>query len=89
MREKIWHALMFSLEWRLYAYAITILFLWATTGHLAFAALQALGLQIILFIAQSAWYYFRSEGSGGFTLDALATNLAKFIYHSLGGRRRR
>ena len=82
MRGKIFHSIMFSLEWRFYAYVITILFLWATTGQLAFAALQALGLQIALLIGNSTWYYFRLDASHGFTLEALATRLARRIYSS-------
>jgi hypothetical protein len=87
MKEKLFHSIMFSLEWRLYAYAITILFLWATTGHLAFAAIQALGLQIFLLIGNTIWYYFRQEGPHAFTLDALATRLGNYFYHSLTHRR--
>lgn len=83
MVRKIWSSVLFSLEWRIYAFAITSLFLWATTGHLASAAAQALGLQIVLFIGQTIWYYFRQEGSHGFTLDALATRLARVIMRSV------
>ena len=74
---------MFSLEWRLYAYVITVLFLWVTTGQLAFAAVQALGLQMCLLIGNTIWYYFRQEGPHAFTLDALATRLSRIIYRSL------
>lgn len=84
MREKIFHSIMFSLEWRLYAYIITILFLWASTGQLAFAAVQALGLQIVLLIGNATWYYFRQDGHS-YTLDAIATRLARTIVHSLKG----
>jgi len=52
---------MFSLEWRAYAFVITSLFLWVTTGHLVFAAAQALGLQVVLLFGHTIWYYFRSQ----------------------------
>ena len=78
---------MFSLEWRVYAYIITILFLWATTGRLAFSAVQALGLQVVLLIGNTTWYYFRQEGAHAFTLDSLATKLSHLIMHSFGGRK--
>ncbi len=87
MREKILNSILVSLEWRLYAFIITGLFLWATTGHLAFAAVQALGLHIMLFVGHTVWYYFRSEGPHAFTLDAMATKLARVILSSLFTRR--
>lgn len=80
---------MFSLEWRLYAFVITSGFLWVTTGHLAAAAAQALGLQIVLFIGHTVWHYFRSEGARGFTLDALTSYVASRIYRMLVRPRRR
>lgn len=83
MGKQIWESILFSLEWRFYAYIITILFLWATTGHLAFAAVQALGLQVVLFIGNAIWYHTRTHGSGSFTLDALASRLATLITNSL------
>lgn len=61
MRERIVHSILFSLEWRLYAFVITSLFLWATTGHLAFAVVQSLGLQIILLLGHTIWIYFRTQ----------------------------
>ncbi|MEK7530793.1 MAG: hypothetical protein AAB573_02900 [Patescibacteria group bacterium] len=79
MREKLVKSVLFSLEWRLYAFVITALFLWATTDELVFAAMSAFGLQIVLFIGHTTWYYFRQEGAYGFTLDALATRLARSI----------
>jgi hypothetical protein len=87
MREKLVKSVLFSLEWRLYAYIITILFLWATTGRLAFSAVQALGLQVVLFIGNTTWYYFRQEGAHGFTLDALATRLANSIMGAFSRRK--
>jgi hypothetical protein len=59
MVQRIWDSILFSLEWRAYALVITSLFLWVTTGHLALAAAQAAGLQIVLFIGQTVWHYFR------------------------------
>ncbi|MEK7063065.1 MAG: hypothetical protein AAB955_00050 [Patescibacteria group bacterium] len=82
MGKRIWESVLFSLEWRLYAYVITVAFLYATTGELAFAAVQALGLQLVLLVCHTTWYYFRQEGSHGFTLDALATRLSRMILHS-------
>ena len=61
MGKELLKSFLFSLEWRAYAFTITTLFLWATTGHFAFAVGQALGLQIILLFAHSLWYYFRSR----------------------------
>ena len=86
MREKIFQSFMSSLEWRLYAFFITSIFLWIMTGHLAESTLQALGLQIILFIGHLTWYYFRSNGVHHFTLNALATRLGDYFYYSLIGR---
>lgn len=86
MVKRIYESLMFSLEWRLYAFVITSLFLWATTGELVFAAVQALGLQVILLIGHTTWYYFRKEGASGFTLERVTTKIASFILRSLGSR---
>lgn len=86
MVKRIYESLMFSLEWRLYAFVITSLFLWWTTGELVFAAVQALGLQIVLLIGHTTWYYFRNEGSGGFTLERAATRLASVILSSFRSR---
>ncbi len=61
MKQKILHSVYVSLEWRAYAFVITDLFLWATTGHLWQATLSAFGLQIILLISHFVWYYFRQE----------------------------
>lgn len=84
---RIWESLLFSLEWRLYAYVITILFLWATTGHFAIAAIQALGLQLALFIGQTIWHFLRS---GGYTptLGGVSSWLATRIIRLLGLKRR-
>ena len=88
MVKRIWESVLFSLEWRIYAFVITSAFLWATTGHLAAAAAQAFGLQIVLFIGQTLWYYFRMSGSP-LTLDTLTTWLARGMYRSiLHGRRK-
>lgn len=62
MGQKLLDSFLFSIEWRFWAVIITTLFLWATTGHFAFALGQALGLQGILLIGHSIWYYMRSEG---------------------------
>ncbi len=61
MGKELLKSFLFTLEWRAYAFTITTLFLWATTGHFAFALGQALGLQIILLFAHSLWYYARSR----------------------------
>ena len=82
MTKKLFESFMFSLEWRLYAYVITSLFLWATTGHLAVAAVQALGLQFVLFVCQSIWHYLRSEGKL-LTLDTASSWIAQKIVRAL------
>lgn len=69
MRKKILESFLFSLEWRVYAFILTSLFLWATTGQLVFAAAQALGLQVILLFAHSFWYYMRSGRHGADAVD--------------------
>ncbi len=61
MAREILKSFLFSLEWRVYAFIITTLYLWITTGYLAFAALQALGLQVLLLIGHTLWYYFRTR----------------------------
>ena len=86
MREKLVKSVLFSLEWRLYAFTITTLFFWALIGELVFALGNALALQVILFIANTTWYYFRQEGAHGFTLDALATRLARSIMRTFSRR---
>lgn len=84
MGRKIVESLLSSLEWRFYAFIITAAFLWATTGEFAFSALQALGLQVVLFVGHSIWYYMHtSEGPHRFTLDALASRIAGYLYRSL------
>ena len=75
MGQKLWASFMFSIEWRFWAVIITTLFLWATTGHFAFALGQALGLQVILLVAHSIWYFLRSEGHIP-TFERLTTWLA-------------
>ncbi len=52
---------MASLEWRVFAFVITNIFLWITTGEFWTAAGLALMLQIILFVAYVIWHYFRNE----------------------------
>lgn len=54
-------SLMVSLEWRLFAFVITNIFFWITTGHFWKAAGLAFTLQVILFIAYVIWHYFRNE----------------------------
>ena len=89
MAKRIWESIMFSLEWRMYAFVITSVFLWVTTGHLVTAAAQAFGLQVVLFIGQTLWYYFRTTGAHSLTLDALTTRLARGMYRSIiHGRRK-
>lgn len=80
---------MFSLEWRLWAFVITTLFLWVATGELGFAAAQAVGLHIALFLAHSLWYYARAEGANALTMDAAASALARYFYRALVGRKSR
>ncbi len=61
MRQRLIHSIVLSLEWRFYAYIITNLFLWFTSGELWTATMMALQLQIILLAAHCVWYYFRGE----------------------------
>lgn len=85
--KRFLHSMLISLEWRLWAFIITTAFLWVTTGELGFAALQAIGLQIILFAGHAIWYYWRSEGTGAFSLDTLVSHLARYFYRSLVKKR--
>lgn len=78
MGRKLLDSFLFSLEWRFWALMITTLFLWATTGYFTLALGQALGLQLILLIANSIWYYLRSEGHIP-TFENLTTWLARRI----------
>ena len=61
MTTKIAHSFLVSLEWRIIAFFITEVFLWATTGHFWQATVLALLLQLILFVAYTFWYFFRQE----------------------------
>lgn len=61
MREKMWRSLVVSIEWRIFAFIITNIFLWITTGEFWTAAGLALALQAILFVAYVIWHYFRNE----------------------------
>lgn len=61
MKEKVLHSLYTSLEWRFFAFVITNLFLWVTTGSFWTATGLALLLQIILFISYTFWYLWRCE----------------------------
>lgn len=85
MGQKLLDSFLFSIEWRFWAVLITTLFLWATTGHFAFALGQALGLQLILLIAHSIWYYLRSEGYIP-TFGGLSTWLASRILRAFRRR---
>jgi len=61
MANKIVHSFMVSIEWRLIAFFITEVFLWATTGHFWKATVLAFALQVILFFSYTIWYFFRQE----------------------------
>lgn len=61
MKERMLRSLLVSLEWRVFAFIITNVFLWVTTGEFWKAAGLALTLQIILFAAYVIWHYFRNE----------------------------
>ncbi len=86
MGQKILDSFLFSIEWRFWAVIITTLFLWATTGQFVFALGQALGLQFLLLIAHSIWYYLRSEGYIP-TFEGLTTWLAARIMRAFKRRR--
>lgn len=61
MKQRLMKSLSVSLEWRAFAFVITELFFWATTGELWKATVLALELQLILLIAHFWWYYFRES----------------------------
>lgn len=61
MRKKIIRSLRASIEWRIFAFVITNIFFWVTTGHFWQAAGLALTLQIILFLAYVIWHLVRNE----------------------------
>lgn len=67
MREKVFHSLFASLEWRVIAFIITNIFFWITTDSFWTATGLALILQSILFIAHTTWFFLRHElGLHGF-----------------------
>lgn len=59
--SKFAHTLLISLEWRIIAFVITNIFLWITTGSFWTATGWAFILQVILFVAYTAWHFFRCE----------------------------
>ena len=61
MRRRIIHSLLVSLEWRFFAFIITNIFFWVTTGEFWKAAGLALALQLILFVSYVVWHLFRNE----------------------------
>ncbi len=61
MREKFFHSLYSSLEWRVYAFFITNIFFWFTTHSFWKATGLALLLQIILFLFYTLWHFVRVE----------------------------
>jgi len=61
MIDKFFHSFYASLEWRFFAFIITNVFLWITTGSFWTATGLALVLQIILFFFHTLWYFWREE----------------------------
>jgi hypothetical protein len=61
MKGRVMRSVMVSLEWRVFAFIITNIFLWITTGEFWTAAGLALTLQIILFVAYVIWHFLRNE----------------------------
>lgn len=61
MYSKLVRSIRVSLEWRVFAFIITNIFFWVTTGHFWEAAGLALTLQIILFAAYVLWHLVRHE----------------------------
>ena len=59
-RKKVFYSLTASIEWRVVAFLLTGLFLWASGGRFWQAAQTALGLHLILFAGHTTWLYFRS-----------------------------
>ena len=59
MREHFIASFKVSLEWRIIAYIVTNLFLWATTGEFWQATATALLLQAILFVVHFLWVLWR------------------------------
>ncbi len=63
MKQRLMKSLTVSLEWRVFAFIITELFFWATTGHLWQATILAIELQLILLVAHFGWYFVRQSES--------------------------
>lgn len=61
MRERIVRSFLVSLEWRFFAFIITNIFFWVTTGEFWKAAGLAFTLQLILFLSQVIWHLLRNE----------------------------
>lgn len=59
-RKKILHSIAASIEWRIFAFLITGIFLWTTVGDFWKAAQTAFVLQLILLVCHCTWLYFRS-----------------------------
>ena len=63
MKERLLKSVAVSLEYRVFAFVVTELFLWATTGQFWQATILAFELQILLLIAHFSWYYIRESKS--------------------------
>lgn len=50
-----------SVEWRIIAYTLTVFYALAHGSKIGDALAFSLGLQIILFMAQSLWFYCKSR----------------------------
>lgn len=61
MQESFFRSLKVSIEWRIIAFFITNMFLWASTGEFWKATGLAFILQIILFTTYVFWHFFRQE----------------------------
>lgn len=59
MKQRLMKSLMVSVEWRIIAFIITNLFLWAVTGAFWQATIMAFGLQLLLFFVHFGWYFLR------------------------------
>lgn len=61
MKKRLLHSILLSLEWRVIAFVITGLFLFAVTGELWQATLLSFGVHVFLLVGHSIWLVVREE----------------------------
>jgi hypothetical protein len=59
MKQRLYHSVAASFEWRVIAFIITEAFFLMTTGEFWQATILALSLQAILFLAHFTWFFVR------------------------------